>query len=95
MISGSEIYLLCRDGYGKTMNTLYSFSNHDTARSEHIMAGEQKDMYTAGNIAKELGVSDAKVKKAMQALALKPVVFTAFSQIPYLWYCLSLTPPLS
>jgi predicted transcriptional regulator len=37
------------------------------------MAGEQKDMYTAGNIAKELGVSDAKVKKAIQALALKPV----------------------
>lgn len=37
------------------------------------MAGEQKDMYTAGTIAKELGVSDGKVKKAIQALGLKPV----------------------
>lgn len=37
------------------------------------MAGEQKDMYTAGNIAKELGVSDGKVKKAIQTLGLKPV----------------------
>lgn len=37
------------------------------------MAGDQKDMYTAGNIAKELGVSDGKVKKAIEALGLKPV----------------------
>jgi hypothetical protein len=37
------------------------------------MAGDQKDMYTAGNIAKELGVSDGKVKKAIQTLGLKPV----------------------
>jgi hypothetical protein len=37
------------------------------------MAGDQKDLYTAGNIAKELSVSDAKVKKAIQALGLKPV----------------------
>ena len=37
------------------------------------MAGEQKDLFTAGAIGKELGVSDAKVKKAIQTLGLKPV----------------------
>lgn len=31
------------------------------------------DLLTAGNIAKTLGVSDAKVKKAIQTLGLKPV----------------------
>lgn len=31
------------------------------------------DMLTAGNIAKTLGVSDAKVKKAIQTLGIKPV----------------------
>ena len=30
------------------------------------------DLLTAGNIAKELGVSDAKVKKAITALGIKP-----------------------
>lgn len=37
------------------------------------MANDVKDMFTAGTIAKELGVSDAKVKKAIQTLGLKPV----------------------
>jgi hypothetical protein len=37
------------------------------------MAADQKDLFTAGNIAKKLGVSDGKVKKAIQSLALKPV----------------------
>jgi predicted ArsR family transcriptional regulator len=31
------------------------------------------DLVTAGNIAKELGVSDAKVKKALAALEIAPV----------------------
>lgn len=30
------------------------------------------DLISAGNIAKELGVSDAKVKKAIKELALEP-----------------------
>jgi len=30
------------------------------------------DLLTAGNIAKTLGVSDAKVKKAIQTLGIKP-----------------------
>ncbi len=37
------------------------------------MAATNGDLYTAGNIAKELSVSDAKVKKAIQELKLKPV----------------------
>lgn len=32
-----------------------------------------EDHISAGNIAKELGVSDAKVKKAIKELALEPV----------------------
>lgn len=36
------------------------------------MATEKKDLLTAGNIAKALGASDAKVKKAIQALGIKP-----------------------
>ncbi|HLO79164.1 MAG TPA: hypothetical protein VK196_22120 [Magnetospirillum sp.] len=31
-----------------------------------------QDLISAGNIAKELGVSDAKVKKAIKELALEP-----------------------
>lgn len=31
-----------------------------------------EDLISAGNIAKELGVSDAKVKKAIKELALEP-----------------------
>ncbi|HTH17598.1 MAG TPA: hypothetical protein VL974_13155 [Magnetospirillum sp.] len=31
-----------------------------------------EDVISAGNIAKELGVSDAKVKKAIKDLALEP-----------------------
>jgi len=31
------------------------------------------EMLTAGNIAKTLGVSDTKVKKAIQELGIKPV----------------------
>jgi hypothetical protein len=36
------------------------------------MAADKPDMLTAGNIAKALGASDAKVKKAIQELGLKP-----------------------
>ena len=32
----------------------------------------EEKLFTAGNIAKELGVSDAKVKKAIQELKLEP-----------------------
>ena len=31
-----------------------------------------EDLISAGNIAKELGVSDAKVKKAIKELAIEP-----------------------
>ncbi|MBI5472262.1 MAG: hypothetical protein HY961_07945 [Ignavibacteriae bacterium] len=37
------------------------------------MATVNSDQLTAGNIAKTLGVSDAKVKKAIQELKIKPV----------------------
>jgi hypothetical protein len=37
------------------------------------MATEKTDLMTAGNIAKALGAPDAKVKKAIQALGIKPV----------------------
>ncbi|MBP1655376.1 MAG: uncharacterized protein H6Q28_1932 [Bacteroidetes bacterium] len=37
------------------------------------MPTDKTDLLTAGNIAKALGASDAKVKKAIQALGLKPV----------------------
>lgn len=37
------------------------------------MATDKPDMLTAGNIAKAIGASDAKVKKAIQELGLKPV----------------------
>jgi biotin operon repressor len=37
------------------------------------MATQSADLYTAGNIAKTLSVSDAKVKKAIQELGIKPV----------------------
>jgi alkaline phosphatase len=40
---------------------------------EHTMSTQSGDLYTAGNIAKALSVSDAKVKKAIQALGIKPV----------------------
>jgi hypothetical protein len=36
------------------------------------MATEKSDLLTAGNIAKTLGVTDAKVKKAIQTLGIKP-----------------------
>ena len=36
------------------------------------MAQEKSDLLTAGNIAKTLGVPDAKVKKAIQTLGIKP-----------------------
>lgn len=36
------------------------------------MATEQSDLLTAGNIAKALKVTDAKVKKAIQTLGIKP-----------------------
>jgi hypothetical protein len=37
------------------------------------MPAQKPEMLTAGNIAKALAVSDAKVKKAIQQLAIKPV----------------------
>jgi hypothetical protein len=36
------------------------------------MATSKTDLLTAGNIAKELAVSDIKVKKAIQELKIKP-----------------------
>ena len=36
------------------------------------MADTTSDLMTAGNMAKALGVSDAKVKKALQELGIKP-----------------------
>jgi len=36
------------------------------------MAADITGLLTAGNIAKSLGVSDAKVKKAIQELGIKP-----------------------
>ncbi|MCK9426803.1 MAG: hypothetical protein M0Q21_12255 [Ignavibacteriaceae bacterium] len=36
------------------------------------MKAEQTDLLTAGNIAKALSVSDAKVKKAITELGIKP-----------------------
>ena len=39
----------------------------------NIMATDTADLLTAGTIAKSIGVSDAKVKKAIQELNIKPV----------------------
>ena len=36
------------------------------------MKEEKTDLLTAGNIAKQLGVSDGKVKNAIAELAIKP-----------------------
>ncbi len=36
------------------------------------MAQAQAELVTAGNMAKALGISDAKVKKAIQELGIKP-----------------------
>ncbi len=36
------------------------------------MATEKEDLLTAGSIAKELGVSEAKVKKVIKELAIEP-----------------------
>jgi hypothetical protein len=36
------------------------------------MPADHTDLLTAGNIAKSLGVSDAKVKKAIQELKITP-----------------------
>ena len=38
------------------------------------MATDKPDLFTAANIAKSLGISDAKVKKAIQTLGIKPQV---------------------
>ncbi len=37
------------------------------------MPNQDSDLLTAGTIAKQLSVSDAKVKKAIQELGIKPV----------------------
>lgn len=36
------------------------------------MKGEKEKLLTTGNIAKELGVSDAKIKKIITELGIKP-----------------------
>ena len=36
------------------------------------MPADKADLLTTGNIAKTLGVSDVKVKKAIQVLGIKP-----------------------
>ncbi len=36
------------------------------------MTADKEDLLTAGSIAKELGVSDTKVKKAIKELAIEP-----------------------
>ena len=36
------------------------------------MTAEKEDVLTAGSIAKELGISEAKVKKAIRELAIEP-----------------------
>lgn len=36
------------------------------------MATDKSDLLTAANIARKLGVSDARVKKTIQALGIKP-----------------------
>jgi hypothetical protein len=41
-------------------------------QKEQPMAPDKTDLITAGNIAKALKVSDAKVKKAIQDLGIKP-----------------------
>ncbi len=38
------------------------------------MATQKSDLLTAGNIAKEIGETDAKVKKAIQELGITPSV---------------------
>ena len=38
------------------------------------MANGKDDLITAGNIAKALGVSDGKVKKAIKELGLEPAI---------------------
>ena len=49
---------------------------HDTRQpitpETNAMTTEKHDLVTAGNIAKALGVSDAKVKKAIADLGVKP-----------------------
>ncbi len=42
------------------------------AHEDKTMADTEGQLLTAGKIAKELGVSDGKVKKAIQALGLEP-----------------------
>lgn len=37
------------------------------------MPNDKTDLLTAGDIAKQLAVSDAKVKKAIQQLGIKPI----------------------
>jgi len=41
-------------------------------KENNPMGSDTPDLLTAANIAKVLGVSDAKVKKAIQSLGIKP-----------------------
>jgi hypothetical protein len=46
--------------------------NSPTHEEITVMASDKTDLLTAANMAKALGVSDARVKKAIQALGIKP-----------------------
>jgi hypothetical protein len=51
----------------------YSFINNSYYLTNgEFMSTQKTDLLTAGNIAKELKVSDAVVKKAIQQLGIKP-----------------------
>ena len=51
----------------------YSFIyNYNYLTNGDFMPVQKTDLLTAGNIAKELKVSDAVVKKAIQQLGVKP-----------------------
>jgi hypothetical protein len=49
------------------------FLNNSPTHTEIMaMTNEKTDLLTAANMAKALGVSDARVKKAIQVLGIKP-----------------------
>lgn len=45
------------------------------------MRNEKTELVTTGNVAKELGVSDTKVKNVIQKLGIKPVTKRGFVTI--------------
>jgi hypothetical protein len=46
--------------------------NESKEEVRKMVAEKKEDLLTSGGIAKELGVSDAKVKKAINELAIQP-----------------------